>query len=251
MWPARIQIVTAYARMCQTLLLLCFLVFQSAGPQKESKQDKKGKKKKKKVFDTTLSSNPKLKYRQKDGAKGSSVIAEQSRKQQGPIIVAVGGVGLGKESGAGIMGEEEGLAAVKEEEGEGLREEGEGEEVEGLGAGTMGEGEEEEAVEKGVYRMKVTEKAEGVPHVELTDGAEGVSHVGVGWGSRVGVSDNLEGESRVEVTDNAEGMSNVDVAGGEEVDVAAVESDEEEKRALLAEENIRQLEEAEKVVLRK
>ena len=61
---------------------------QSAGPQKEEKP-KKGAKGKKKSFDTTQSSNPKQKYRQKGKNKGTSSLVEQAHKQKAPQLVAV------------------------------------------------------------------------------------------------------------------------------------------------------------------
>lgn len=160
---------------------------QSAGPQKESsKHGGKRGKGKKKSFDTTQSSNPKLKYREKKDHRSAQALAEQTHKQKAPMIVSV----------------------VPEEEEEG--EEGK-EEIEA-------KGEEPVAVE-------TTE--------ELTEGD------GVEESKEVAIA----GESGGDGDHGDRGDHGDHEDDGDEGD----QSDEEEKKILLAEENIHQLEEAEKV----
>lgn len=214
---------------------------QSAGPQKEAKRDKKAKGKKKKVFDSTQSSNPKLKYRQKDRVSAS--LAEQTHKQKEPTIVTfVEDVGkkpvkleLREESGE--LREELGERPVElgEESGGDLREELVSASGSFVGALDGGDGRTSEQVGGGLEAARQREGGSGftaevgVPEQTLATSGDvaGTSGGVVGTsGSVVGVFGDVAGDT---------------------VSAAAAESDEEEKAALLGEENIRQMEEAEKV----
>lgn len=222
--------------------IICFWL-QSAGPQKESKRDKKAKGKKKKVFDSTQSSNPKLKYRQKERV--SVTLPDQTHKQKEPIIVAILDVVVKKQRPELMeapvkLGEEP--VELREESGEELREESEEGSVE-LG--------EEEPLEEVVEEAGGSVEETGRTNEQVDGGLEqsGLEQSGSGLtGGEIG------GSVPEETSDIVAGVSG-DVAGVSDgvvdnvagVSAAAVESDEEEKAALLGEENLRQMEEAEKV----
>lgn len=186
------QVPTVYPpTLTQSLTLsMSHFSLQSAGPQKESKSSKKEKGKKKKSFDTTQSSNSKLKYRQEGGGmKGPSSLAKQTHKQFPPTIALVYERTAGEEEGR--LGRE--LDAV----------------------------EENETVKEEVEEVEVVEE-ERSGELEPGSNGDGSGDKETGVGGVIG-----------EVVDAA--------IDGEE-DVVMEELDEEEKRVLLEEENIQQLE---------
>ena len=193
-------------------------LLQSAGPQKESKSSHKEKGKKKKQFDTTQSSNSKLKYQQKKGEKTKDVasLAKQTHKQLPPTIALVH-----KRTGGGEQ-EGEKLEAVEEE--------GDMGEVGGEGGGeghkaeikNMGKDNEVDLIEE---PKKEERGSEGEP--------------GGDFGGEVSFSGNASFSFKNE--SDRGGLGEM-VEGREEVE-AVEELNEEEKELILEEErSIQQLE---------
>lgn len=184
---------------------------QSAGPQKEAKHGGKKGKGKKKSFDSTQFSNTKQKYRERGKERVSFV--EQTHKQQGPTVVAVTEDLVVRSNEEEEGGAEETTCEQRSVgvEGEEVREEEEGEGGSEKGDEGMGEQKSEDVKEGEEVVKEGEEDVKKGKEVKKGGGEEVVKEEGV-------------------------------VAGGDDG-----LSDEEEKRVLLAEENLQQLEEAEKV----
>lgn len=215
------------------------------------KRGKKGKGKKK-TFDTTQSSNPKLKYRQKEKTKDSTSLAEQTHKQKEPtIIVAIAAEGALADAKLkkdfSHRNSQHGGGAGAKDENVDMGDPGEGQEGASVPAGSWVETEigGEVVGELGPTLEGIDGRDAGI--VSVRDGDEDD-----GGGESEEAGDTDEGEEEVELGATGggeEGEGEKAVLGGEEAVLGGtgVESDEEEKKALLAEENIQQIEEAEKV----
>ena len=231
------------------------------------KRGKKGKGKK--SFDTTQSSNPKLKYRQKDKGKKTASLAEQAHKQKPPTIVSViheepsvisedDGRSHTEESSLGekdqdpIMEGKEEMNADTERvcvDGEGLEVEEEYVERRGEGEVQQNDG---EPVVGGDDTEQVDDYGNGIEQAgnygNGDGGIEQAGNYGNGGDEQAGNcgdggTEQADNYSNGGIEQDGNGDDGMEQVGGG-VDE---ESDEEEKKALLAEENIHQLEEAERV----